>query len=703
MLAFPRRWNQVGDFLDTQKEEASLPKQIYLEGKRKNWMAAGCYVLPAIVLFAFFPYVLTRKNVEERTADDFLFSALLVLFTLLAGFFQLLHIDISQRKRKYISLVFLFLFPFLNFLAVEGINQTDVLTEPIGIVRLLPNYLCYLMLYAFLHLLSRRVMMTCWTGSLITLIFGIANYYVTIFRNSPILPWDLRSAGTAAEVAGRYEFIVTDAMVFFVLLTIVMLSLLSKLQPDHQGDTAGWKIKERVVSGMLAVGLFVAILPMNLLSALGVEVWAWNQTVSSSSTGIVAGFMANMKYMMVEKPEDYSGETLDALQEQVQSKPAPAALGDPGKQPTIIAVMCESMSDMLTTNPELKLTRDNMPFIHSLQQNRQNVIAGTAYSSVFGGDTCNSEYEFLTGNSMAFFPIGSTPYQQYVTTPQNSLVGILQNYGYRTVAIHPAKATNWQRDQVYENFGFDAFTDYYGFHTEKVKERGYTNDESCYDEVIYEYENRDENQPLFTFMITIANHGGYEMEDYPAAVEIAAGRDDTTDYSEANQYLTSSLSSDKAFEKFIGYFEKEEEPVVILFFGDHWPYAGDAKQMEKLLGVEDYNDLSKEELMKRQQVPYLVWANYPLAQPENQDTSLNYLSVLLMRAAGLETTPYQNFLSDVSRTVPAITGVGMMDQAGQVYYPDEETPYDELLQGYTILQYNNVFDKDDSRTELFMP
>ena len=36
--------------------------------------------------------------------------------------------------------------------------------------------------------------------------FGITNHYVMKFRSTPFVPWDLFSAGTAASVAGNYDF-----------------------------------------------------------------------------------------------------------------------------------------------------------------------------------------------------------------------------------------------------------------------------------------------------------------------------------------------------------------------------------------------------------------------------------------------------------------------------------------------------------------
>ena len=46
-------------------------------------------------------------------------------------------------------------------------------------------------------------------------------------------------------------------------------------------------------------------------------------------------------------------------------------------------------------------------------------------------------FEFLTGNSMAFLPQGSIPYQQYITKELPALPAYLASLGYETVATHP--------------------------------------------------------------------------------------------------------------------------------------------------------------------------------------------------------------------------------------------------------------------------
>lgn len=51
--------------------------------------------------------------------------------------------------------------------------------------------------------------------------------------------------------------------------------------------------------------------------------------------------------------------------------------------------------------------------------------------------------------------------------------------------------------------------------------------------------------------------------------------------------------------------------------------------------------------------------------------------------------------------MPVITAVGMLDQEGNLYKNGDSTPYDELLNKYNILQYNNAFGGEEKCMEAF--
>ena len=668
---------------------------VRVQPNRRNWIAGAAVLLFAAVLFGWEVFLHLTAEEPFLSLPAFVgYSAGFWALSLVTAAACLVQVELPLWVNRWVSGGLLLLLPLGFFLAVDLINSTQVLQ--FSFLKGLANYLCYLMVFAFLYALSRKLWVTVLSGGFLFLGFGIANYFVVESRGQPILPWDIQGVGTAMTVFRGYAYrptpVMTLAAMGFLLAVVVSVKLTTGEKPSKR-----FRVTERGVALGMASALFIMLFPMNIMAGMGISVWAWNQKSSSEMTGITAGFFANCQFLMVDKPAGYSSAQVKEVSEEVSQLEDPEPVGDPQELPTIIAIMNESFTDLGAVGEgNVTFSQDNLPFLHSLQESG-DVVWGTAYSSVYGGNTCNSEYEFLTGNTTAFLPVGSKPYQQYLDEKQTSLVSLLgDTYGYECVAVHPGDHSAWQRDEAYPALGFDEFIDVDRFDVHRRLEHGLTSDRSSYDQVIYEYEHRDKEKPLFLFNVTIQNHGGYDDEDYPTTVQVEQA---PGEYPQTEQYLSLTKKSDQALEYLIDYFSQQEEPVVVLFFGDHWPNL-EPEFLSMLLG-QDSENLSFENIMREYQVPFFIWANYDLEGEEIEAVSLNYLSGLLLRAAGLEGTDYTNYLEDLRQTLPVITAVGMLDQEGNWYKNGDATPYDDLLNEYNILEYNNAFGGNGKRMETF--
>ena len=109
---------------------------------------------------------------------------------------------------------------------------------------------------------------------------------------------------------------------------------------------------------------------------------------------------------------------------------------------------------------------------------------------------------------------------------------------------------------------------------------------------------------------------------------------------------------------------------MILLFGDHQPQVATNFYTEMLGGA--FEDVDIAVAQQRQEVPFLLWANYDIPEQEGIVTSLNYLSTLLVETAGLPLTGYQTFLSGIQAEVPALNAMGYLDSQG-VWHRDRET------------------------------
>lgn len=196
---------------------------------------------------------------------------------------------------------------------------------------------------------------------------------------------------------------------------------------------------------------------------------------------------------------------------------------------------------------------------------------------------------------------------------------------------------------------------------------------------------------LFTFCVTMRNHGGYDEStpgDFVSTVKLNYQKS----YPLAETYLSEVNVTDQAFEKLVDYFKDHDEKTMIVMFGDHLP-AIETEFYEDLFGKE-LSDLDMQELQKRYMTPYIIWTNYA-TERKVEDMSSNYLGSYILEQAGLKMSAYQESLLALKGTVPIIGQGAICDSNGNWYSLDGDLPTEcsEALNEFEILQYNNIFDK----------
>ena len=97
-----------------------------------------------------------------------------------------------------------FLCPFFTFLLTESYCYNPF-TDMKPVVWAL-NLVFYWGVAALLFVLTGRLRAALRMQTAMFMLTGLANYYVISFRSSPILPWDIYSAGTAASVADNFSY-----------------------------------------------------------------------------------------------------------------------------------------------------------------------------------------------------------------------------------------------------------------------------------------------------------------------------------------------------------------------------------------------------------------------------------------------------------------------------------------------------------------
>lgn len=540
------------------------------------------------------------------------------------------------------------------------------------------NIVLFELIMALLLFLFGKLKTALRCQTILFMIIGLANYYVLEFRSAPIMPWDILSIGTAASVANNFKYTLSKETVFVLIGFVILILLESKVTLELKKD---WRIR---VGGVLAsfalLWGFTAMLHQDsTVARFKLYDKLFTPTVMSKRDGTAVAFLMELKYIVVEKPDGYNKEDAAALLASYDTNDTESAT----HTPNIIVIMNEAFSD-LSVLGDFETNEDYMPFLHSLmQEGTPNTISGHLNVSVLGGNTANTEFEFLTGNTMAFLPQGSVAYQQYVKSNDYSIVTYLKSKGYDTIAMHPYNASGWDRDKVYPLLGFDTFYSLKDW-VNPVKIRKYVSDQSCYDKIIELYEQKDANTPFFLFNVTMQNHSSYseEYDNFHPDITVEG-----TSSKILPNYLSLIKLSDQALENLIEYFSKADEDTVIVFFGDHQPSNSVAAPVWKLNGRSG-DSLTEEEEARRYKVPFIIWANYDIEAASNVETSANYLGSHVLRAAGLPLYDYRNYLSQLEGQYPVLTAIRAENAQG-ISTPVKDVK--STLQDYMTLQYYNIF------------
>lgn len=587
-------------------------------------------------------------------------------------------------KKKIINIITVLLSPILTFYLFEYLthNPFKTMKMPAQILNILLFEILMLLLVTAFGRIRRALM----TQTAFFLIVGIANYFVLQFRSAPIMPWDIFSIKTAASVADNFQYTMDKQAILSSIGLIVLLVLEFFLTSKER--FINWKIRlsGALVSCLLLYGFTVMIQADSSVSRFKLYDKLFTPTTMSYKDGTALAFLMELEYLIVDKPEGYNAsEAADQLASYSPSEKEEANATNNENLPNIIVIMNEAFSD-LSVLDDFETNQDYMPFVHSLMENGANTKSGYLHVSVLGGNTANTEFEFLTGNSMAFLPQGSIPYQQYMKGEIPSIASYLKEYGYTTVGMHPYHASGWERDTVYPLLGLD--TNYFidDFENAEIV-RKYVSDKADYEKVIEIFEQKEEGEPLFLFNVTMQNHSSYSdsYDNFTPDISVEGADSDVL-----NNYLSLIHLSDSSLEFLLSYFEQVDEPTIIVFFGDHQPTNSVVRPIWNLNGKSD-STLTEEENARRYEVPYIIWANYPIESEHGVDTSANLLGAKVLETAGIPQSSYTAYLSDLSESFPVISAIQAVDADGNAApintWNEELLPYRQL-QYYMLFDYN---------------
>lgn len=646
------------------KEKAVSWRQEVHIGKTKPRL-----IKAAILLLCFGVLIGMAWYYSEFSAKDCAILAGICVLTL-----AIYMIDMPVHP--VIRILFALVIPLGCFYTFETL--THQMSTMIELAKRL-NIAFYYWLFLFVFFIAGRTSISMAICVSAIAIIGVGNYFVVMFRSNPIVPWDIYSFETAMSVADNYVFSVDWALAEHIAMFILMLIV---------GVRTNIRLNKKILRPILTVAMCIPayfyisyLWQDNLERNTGLNDTLFNAKYMHSKDGFFVSFILDIHFLQIEEPKNYSDEyALSLLNEQKVEK-----VETPEELPDIIAIMDETFSDPAVLG-EFETNKDYMPFVHSILRGEvANTISGYTDVSVLGGNTANSEFEFLTGNSMAFFPNGSVPYLQYIRDGISTIVPQLEEYGYTTYGTHPYRAKGWNREFIYDLMGFD-YRYFQGSFPFEDKLRNYVSDEADFKSIL-EWRNNTEG-PFFMFNVTMQNHSNYGGDFDNFDPQIVAKFKNTYSNKYLNKYLSLMYETDQDVASLLSELSQSDRKTIVVFWGDHQPNDYVVRPIYKEYGF-DFDNQTYEQQQQRQKTPFFIWANYDIQEQTNVEISLNYLNILLFETAGLQLDEYQTFRKNLWQgQIPMMNAVGYRNDDGDlVEYDDAPEEIQNLLNEYQNIQY----------------
>lgn len=453
------------------------------------------------------------------------------------------------------------------------------------------------------------------TGSVL-FILSFVEYFKYKSSGAHFVLSDLFMAGNTSQLMKFAGVRFNLVMIIDILIFLAYFAVIFWFNPRLVNPMKNYKRFLTAVSCLLIVAVSVATPLSSLIySVFAVDNAATPNNYASNekfSRNNLVGYLAQTSTEQilnsVSEPEGYSEQS-------IQSQLAPGSQAAASVKPNVVVIMSESYADMR----RLGLKAD----LNSYYQNFDRICAegyrGNAVVPTFGNTTVRTEFELMFGVPMKSLNDPTTPQKTLVErTEQPTFAQYYRQNGYQTAYIHPFLSTFYGRDEIYKNYGFDKLMFRDDLTVETTNFREYIDDRTDFNQILKEL--RDNDGPSYLYTSTMQNHQPYNLDE---------------NLTEFQYYMEGIRQTDQYLGEFFEALRQLDEPTVVLFVGDHYPYFSDEN------GVYDQAGFDQENAYQLYQQPYLIWNNYGQAYSGiPDDVSVFYLPHLLVQLTQAQQTPF---------------------------------------------------------------
>ena len=477
----------------------------------------------------------------------------------------------------------------------------------------------------FVYLMRRRTVGRIFISSF-WLLLGVVNGCVLASRVTPFGYTDLKCVGDLLTMQDSKYFTLTQEIIIIcsLLALFVFLVVLFFKGPKFEGKIHYIR-SSFVCAGSIALLVFTRTVAQDFDLLAG---YFSNIAEGYTDYGFLYGFSSSVFDRGMNKPSDYSENTILAIKDDVASKldkitkidvaDSQNVASDAGdrteepKQPNIICILLESFIDPDEIN-FLQCSDDPIPTFHKLTD---NYTSGYLTVPVVGAGTANTEFEILTGMSLQYFGTGEYPYKTILKqTNCESIASDLSDLGYGTHVVHNNGGNFYSRANAFSQMGFDTFTSKEMMNISEYTPLGsWPTDDILVSETLKALDDTPD-QSDFVYTITVQGHGAYPTEKVIADPEITVTGSGSRETDNQWEYYVNQIHEvDKFIKKLTDSLARRDEDTLVVMFGDHLP----------TMSLTDA-DMKSNDIFKTR---YATWNNFGLKKEDADLTSYQLLSYI---------------------------------------------------------------------------
>ena len=513
------------------------------------------------------------------------------------------------------------------------------------------NLIPILLTIVFFAFLFGNMQVSILFNSIFWLLLSYIHVIKVQYRQEPLYVGDIAILREAAIMAKQYSLKIEPKFLFILLAVGGVLFVWSLF---FSKSKISMNLPVRFVGSLISFILFVhfsstTLTDYNTFRALGVNsgLNTWQELNNYSSKGFAYPLIYSVNTARGYVYQDYDEKEAIKISEKYSDSDIPQ-----DQKVNFMCIMLESYKDFYKyQNPKMVFRENPYDYLYRL---KRESISGNLYVDTFGGGTILSESMFWSGYK------NSPPYN----VKRKTHVSYFKDQGYRTEAFHPSDGLFNNRKNLYPKVGFDDYFYEQNYFNQAVHP-GILPDEEFFPELLRVYKDQvKKDQPYFSWAITYQGHGPYPQEGIDPNEAIVPWQEgyDPGQYNAFNYYLSGVRDTTRNLKTLVDGL-REEEPTILILFGDHSPSMGDQAIGMTMMGIPA--DLSTLEGVRASyETPYIIWAN-PAAKKVFADKNLvgegpnlepNLLMDYVFKTLGWRGDAYTAFCQDYMENQTVVKG-----------------------------------------------